>query len=698
MKVFCTIVVKIEGVREELQKKKNKLAQMNKLYRVCSATESVADLEKICGKLEELERELRTLVAYGPANVASFATLESVSRLVNNAAESNPGCSYVEEARILVKNSRHALGLNTFSSRMNRLVNGNANLEGAFNLAMGCIYFEGKSGVVDFPKSLTHFLKAASFGSAEAFLYLGRHYREGLGTREDSKKAFKYYMDGAKQQVPDCLYEVGECFRLGYGIKRNDARRFEYYTKAANLRHAGGRRQLAICFESGTGTEVDLVRAAEYKKAAAEAGDVDALVDYGHNSLYGRGIERNVQAAVHLFEIASSVGSTTALVRLGDCYRNGLGVEEDLEESFRLYSRAARENNLSGIGRVGICLVFGLGVARNESLGVQYIQRAAGGGNLFAIRTLAELKRNGIGTEENKCDALELYQRAVEDGSWGANLSLGQMYRGGEGIDVNIGKAIHHFEIYAKYDKDKAHWNLAQIYKCENGFVDEDRALYHFKLAAQLGSTEARDVVSEYFVSVTGPRKLSATPREMQLFIQRMVTIHSCTLNTTRNIIAPQGFEKETTINSQHSDFISTESTLAPVFVQDEDDYGELKELCEIRISKATVSDMPTNKLASVLAAFLVDYDVQMGASFRKIEKCLRKFCENNLVGGAVLVDAEEEDAYAIMDEIIENIFANYGDGSSTAIRRSLKVRLSKFMKHIRNSRSNSLEFQSSHQ
>lgn len=87
---------------------------MNKWYRACSATESVAGLDKMCCKLEELKkRELRTFVANGPTNVASFAPLEIQSRLVNNAAECDPRSPYLTEARMFVKNSRHALAEHT---------------------------------------------------------------------------------------------------------------------------------------------------------------------------------------------------------------------------------------------------------------------------------------------------------------------------------------------------------------------------------------------------------------------------------------------------------------------------------------------------------------------------------------------------------------------------------------------------------
>jgi len=61
MTVSCTIVVKLEGAKEELQKMDDKLTQMNKLHRFCSANE--------------------------PNNVTNFATLEILSGLVNKTGD-----------------------------------------------------------------------------------------------------------------------------------------------------------------------------------------------------------------------------------------------------------------------------------------------------------------------------------------------------------------------------------------------------------------------------------------------------------------------------------------------------------------------------------------------------------------------------------------------------------------------------------
>lgn len=61
------------------------------------------------------------------------------------------------------------------------------------------------------------------------------------------------------------------------------------------------------------------------------------------------------------------------------------------------------------------------------------------------------------------------------------------MYGNGESVDVNIRIAIHHFE---KYEQNEGHCSLAFICKNELGFADENRAVYHFQLAANLNSAK----------------------------------------------------------------------------------------------------------------------------------------------------------------------------------------------------------------
>jgi len=174
-----------------------------------------------------------------------------------------------------------------------------------------------------------------------------------------------------------------------------------------------------------------------------------------------------------------------------------------------------------------------------------YLREAASCGSTEAVFILADCYRYGVGVEENKRKALVAYKRSEACGFWFANNRLGEMYRNGEGVVVNMKKAVHHYEICAKYES-AGHWNLALIYKNEEGYLNKNRALYHFRFAADLGYPFARDVVGEYFVSVSVPRELSFTNDELQVFLRKMKAQFSRGNINTSSILAPQGWPADT--------------------------------------------------------------------------------------------------------------------------------------------------------
>lgn len=110
-------------------------------------------------------------------------------------------------------------------------------------------------------------------------------------------------------------------------------------------------------------------------------------------------------------------------------------------------------------------------------------------------------------------NAVGLYHRAARY-SYSANFELGEMYRWGEGTSVNHKQAIRYFLSVRGTKTDESNWNLAQIYEIAPGFKNTDRAVNHYRIAADLGHPQAREVVGGYFVRGTPPRKLSVTEGE----------------------------------------------------------------------------------------------------------------------------------------------------------------------------------------
>jgi len=546
LETFCVLAGKIYRIEVDLLKireRLNKTGLRNKVYRFCSASESTATLESIQSKLSQMESELRLLETSIRSDVKASVLIESLAPLMDAAAEIMPHMDGLAEKNQLLMNVQKAFGTHVLSSRMNRLVA--KSTESVYFFIMGKMFFDGMTVEVDYEKSASFFQCAIDYGNSEGFSYLGRQYQGGLGMPSDDRKALKLYMNGAELQDPECLYELGRCFQYGYGVARDGNKQFEYYNKAANVGHVAGQREVGWCLETGIGTEIDLVRSAEYHKAAAEAGDADALCEYGDCFMYGIGVERNVYIAIDLLKIAANAGSTNALVKLGDCYSYGWGVEQDDEDAFCLYNEAADDHDLSGLGRVGQCLVSGYGVAQNAAKGVEILRKAAAAGGSYALNVLAHMYRSGDVVEVDKRKALVSFKRAVRGGDYSANFDIAEMYRAGEGIPVNLRKAIHHFEIFAKYECETSHYNLACIYQREDGYVNENRALYHFRYAADLGHSEARDIVGDYFVSVSGPHKLSFTANELQVLVRNFANN-----NKTPHVLAQEGLQSAATLDT----------------------------------------------------------------------------------------------------------------------------------------------------
>lgn len=62
------------------------------------------------------------------------------------------------------------------------------------------------------------------------------------------------------------------------------------------------------------------------------------------------------------------------------------------------------------------------------------------------------------------------------------------MYKNRDGVSLNTEKAVYHFSKVIKRWKqfDAAHWVLGKIYEKVSSFTDPNRALFHYRKAADL--------------------------------------------------------------------------------------------------------------------------------------------------------------------------------------------------------------------
>lgn len=138
----------------------------------------------------------------------------------------------------------------------------------------------------------------------------------------------------------------------------------------------------------------------------------------------------------------------------------------------------------------------------------------------------------------NKKKSLQLYHRIAQETSW-YNFELGKMYKAGEVVRVNYRKAIHQFSILLKdFERnEKAHLELAEMFMSAKRFSNADRALYHFRIIADIRRQRyegANRRLAAYFVRGTSPRRMSLTHREFQLSLERIRKIRKDFLTALR--------------------------------------------------------------------------------------------------------------------------------------------------------------------
>lgn len=696
MMQFCQTARNINDIGDGLRKTNVKLEGIGRIHSFFRATEIVADLQSICSKLSLLEMELRLLIPSVQTNAKGSVIMEVLAPLVGIAMESNPDDKELKDKRQLLNDARQAFGSMVLGSRMNKLVAGASSHPSTLNLIMGKMYYLGLNVELNYSRSAFYFESAILSGNNEAYYYLGCQYEEGLGKLQDFNKAFGLYLKGAEKRDPACMGSLAWCFQHGIGTEKNDDLCLKYYKSSCSGGYARSYESSGYCYYYGIGTAIDPVEAAKLYRMGSEAGDEHALVSYADCLLYGSGIERNERAAVGLFKIAANAGSIRAIRMLGDCYSRGRGVQKDLKAAFSLYCEAAKDGSLRALARLGWFLVNGWGVDGIKEQGVRFIRQAVEEGDIYALRVLAKMYRNGIGTEVDKRKALEIFHDLAMDGFWNSNLHLGEMYKNGEGTSISIDRSIQHFENCVKYNDERAHWNLANIYNDEQDYLNKNRAVYHYRLAADLGHTEAIEIVAGYFVRFTGPRKVSSTRAELAFgFLENMYNLYSRRRNNTQNILAPQEYQSGRTWNDRfplsQEEFADLNlSSHPPSHLNTHTTHLKYRHFCdnlekmsELKLNRRTALNLTPSKLASVLSAYLVSYDCEMMEEYSRAKKCLLKYLRENLISGAVLVKAEREIIRNIIDQIADILYED-SRAPSAVMRNSIHVLVSSFMKAMR--------------
>lgn len=166
---FCSIAarfVKIEvdliRLGAKMEKNENKiLNKINKIHLFCSATETVAGLESIQGKLSQMETEVRLLINSVESNMKNSVVLEALGPVLAVAEKIVPDTAGFEENQQLLADARRAFGTHVLKSRLNRLIS--RSTESMYSFIMGKMFFAGIAVGEDFQKSASFFQCAINY-------------------------------------------------------------------------------------------------------------------------------------------------------------------------------------------------------------------------------------------------------------------------------------------------------------------------------------------------------------------------------------------------------------------------------------------------------------------------------------------------------------------------------------------------------
>ena len=239
-------------------------------------------------------------------------------------------------------------------------------------------YIAGDGVQQDISKGLILVAEAASEGSPEAMIEIGKMYSAGLGKLlskdfEDGMQAelaYEWYVKGA---------EAGAKEMAGYALS-SDA--FVYFLGS----------------EDGSIPEDDVV-ALKYFQKAAEYGDPDAINMMVSFYTYGFGVEQDPDKALELGSRLADLGNAEALYSMEEnayAYYAGTkdGVDINFGTAFNYYMKLTEYGNERAMYNVGLLYEYGLGVSKDHDKAVEWLTKALDAGYSPAKEMLLQLNNN----------------------------------------------------------------------------------------------------------------------------------------------------------------------------------------------------------------------------------------------------------------------------------------------------------------
>lgn len=399
------------------------------------------------------------------------------------------------------------------------------------------------------------------------------------------------------------------------------------------------------------------IQAVQHFKAASEVGHIDALFEYGRCVMYGRGVKKNLSYGLKLLRRAATVGSVNdADLELAAISETAKGFRYQSRALYHLRKVADFKHRRDLESKFRVASYFVRGTPGRMSFTHKEYLTA-----LKMIRKANSEQDQNVVFEDSA--VLSPFQLSTPLRTWVERTtrisSLKRRISGAPSL------------LQAKLRRC---WKFSETDDASGGMLSVlDREYNAHGLDGIL-----EDLPVLELTSTPMPTSNNALQRRASLRTDAPPPDHrddSC--NRYYPKLRRPGEASRDVQNGRNS-----------VSVQDYDDehtYDEgWKTLKDVTLSKSGVSNFPAERLAAAVVAYLVDYDGKKGEEFRKMNKSLSTYFEGNLIRGAILVHAEEEDVQDIIREMINAISGDGEDGCLRGKRHSITVLLSTLVETIR--------------
>lgn len=315
-------------------------------------------------------------------------------------------------------------------------------------IEIAAVYANGIGVPQDYEKALEWMMKAAEFGSVEAYNNIGAYYMNGRGVEKNEKEAIAWFEKAAEGGSPANL---ALCYFYGDGVKKDYKKSMELCLQTLNSGSSGLRSEaneaywyIATMYRDGLGVKQDFKTSLEWYEKGIEAGDPDCMFAAAQQYMEGWGVEKDPERAIALCEMGA--GDTAyGNEQLGQMYLLGRVVDRNVEKAIFYLEKGGKLGSIASYIILGDLYAEGLGlVETNLTKAVEYYEKGVGLGFSIGCSRLGRLYAEKMSPPDYE-KAAAWFAKGAEMGSASCLVLIGSCYEKGQGVTADPESAVGYY-------------------------------------------------------------------------------------------------------------------------------------------------------------------------------------------------------------------------------------------------------------